>query len=43
MIVHNLVLDLVRGNVRTPEEWIATLPASTPASNQADYSQFTDE
>jgi hypothetical protein len=43
MIVHNLVLDLVRGNVRTPEEWIATLPATTPASNQADYSQFTDE
>ena len=36
MIVHNLVLDLVRGNVRTPEEWIATLPATTLASNQAD-------
>jgi hypothetical protein len=36
MIVHSLVLDLIRGNVRTPEEWIATLPAALPAASQAD-------
>jgi len=35
MIVHNLVLDLVRGNVRTPEEWIATLPATTVSKGHA--------
>jgi hypothetical protein len=36
MIVHNLILDLIHGDVRTPEEWIAALPARTSAANQAD-------
>ena len=26
MILHDLLLDLIAGKVRTPEEWIATLP-----------------
>ncbi|HET6169063.1 MAG TPA: sulfatase-like hydrolase/transferase [Terracidiphilus sp.] len=36
MIAHSLVLDLIEGNVRTPEEWIAALPAGVPAPSQAD-------
>jgi hypothetical protein len=36
MIVHSLVLDLIQGGVHTPEEWMATLPAGTSATNQAE-------
>jgi Sulfatase len=39
MIVHSLVLDLIQGKVRTPEQWIATLPAGTSAASQADFSK----
>jgi hypothetical protein len=35
MIVHGLVLDLIQGKVRTPEEWLATLPSGAlPPSDQ---------
>jgi hypothetical protein len=36
MIVHDLLLDLIAGKVRTPEEWIDTLPSGVPGANQAD-------
>jgi hypothetical protein len=36
MIVHDLLLDLIAGKVRTPEEWIATLPSGIPGANEAD-------
>jgi hypothetical protein len=36
MIVHDLLLDLIAGKVRTPEEWIATLPSGTPGPHEAD-------
>ena len=36
MIVHGLVLDLISGKVRTPEDWIASLPSSAPATVQED-------
>jgi hypothetical protein len=35
MIVHNLLLDLIQGKVHSPEEWIAKLPVTTPAENEA--------
>ena len=35
MIVHDLLLDLIAGRVRTPEEWIESLPPSMPNANQA--------
>jgi hypothetical protein len=35
MIVHDLLLDLIAGKVRTPEEWIATLPSGIPGANEA--------
>jgi sulfatase-like protein len=31
MILHGLLLDLLSGKVRTPEDWIATLPADASA------------
>jgi hypothetical protein len=34
MIVHDLLLDLIAGQVRTPEEWINTLPSGMPGANQ---------
>ncbi len=36
MIVHDLLLDLIAGKVRTPEEWIATLPSRGPEADQGD-------
>jgi hypothetical protein len=36
MIVHSLVLDLIRGRVHTPAEWLATLPSGLPAASQGD-------
>jgi hypothetical protein len=36
MIVHDLLLDLIAGKVRTPEEWIAMLPSGTPGPHEAD-------
>jgi hypothetical protein len=36
MIVHDLLLDLIAGKVRTPAEWIARLPAGIPGANEAD-------
>ncbi|MGA9720729.1 MAG: sulfatase-like hydrolase/transferase, partial [Acidobacteriaceae bacterium] len=35
-IVHDLLLDLIAGKVRTLAEWIDTLPGRMPAVNQAD-------
>lgn len=35
MIVHQLILNLIAGNARTPDEWIATLPPAMPETNQA--------
>jgi hypothetical protein len=34
MVVHQLLLDLIAGKVRTPEDWIATLPPAAAAVNQ---------
>ena len=34
MVVHRLLLDLIAGKVRTPEDWIATLPPAAAAINQ---------
>jgi hypothetical protein len=36
MIVHGLVLDLISGKVRTPEDWIATLPPGASTVGQGD-------
>lgn len=36
MIVHGLLLDLIEGKVRTPEEWIESLSSGIPNANQAD-------
>jgi hypothetical protein len=36
MIVHNLLLDLIAGKVRTADEWIATLPSGSPGANHVD-------
>jgi hypothetical protein len=36
MIVHRLLLDLIAGKVRTPEDWIATLPPAAAAISQVD-------
>jgi hypothetical protein len=34
MVVHRLLLDLIAGKVRTPEDWIATLPPAAAVVNQ---------
>jgi hypothetical protein len=34
MIEHRLLLDLIDGKVRTPEDWIATLPSAATAASQ---------
>jgi Sulfatase len=34
MLVHSLLLDLIAGKARTPEDWIATLPPAAAAVNQ---------
>jgi hypothetical protein len=36
MIVYRLVLDLIEGKVRTPEDWTATLPTGAPAAGQGE-------
>jgi hypothetical protein len=36
MIEHRLLLDLIDGKVRTPEDWIATLPSATTAAGQGE-------
>ncbi|HEY3990636.1 MAG TPA: sulfatase-like hydrolase/transferase [Acidobacteriaceae bacterium] len=36
MIVHRLVMDLIQGKARTPEEWIAALPTGPSASVQGE-------
>ncbi|HEX6770804.1 MAG TPA: sulfatase-like hydrolase/transferase [Acidobacteriaceae bacterium] len=36
MIVHDLVLDLIEGKMRTPEEWLASLSPAAPAVAQED-------
>ncbi len=36
MIVHELLLDLIAGKVRTPAEWIGTLPSGIRGGNEAD-------
>lgn len=36
MIVHDLLLDLIAGRIRTSQDWLATLPGRMPAINQAD-------
>jgi Sulfatase len=39
MIVHSLLLDLISGKVRTPEDWIATLPQGAPIAVQGDLGE----
>ena len=36
MILHGLLLDLISGKVRTPEDWTATLPTGAPAAGQGE-------
>jgi hypothetical protein len=36
MVVHRLLLDLIAGKVRTPEDWIATLPPAAAAISQVE-------
>ena len=39
MILHGLLLDLISGKVRTPEDWIATLPPDAPVAGQEEIGQ----